>query len=87
MNFERMYTITTVCDHRYDGSFYVAVRTTGIYCLPSCTARLPLRKNVEFVASQCEAESKGYRACKRCHPDRFVARVGARQCGVIRLPL
>ncbi len=54
-------------DAACDGQFYVAVRTTGVYCRPSCPAR-PLRKNVLFFASCEEAESAGYRACKRCHP-------------------
>ena len=54
-------------DSMLDGKFYVAVRTTRIYCRPSCPAR-PLRKNVSFFASCDEAEAAGYRACKRCHP-------------------
>lgn len=54
-------------DATYDGQFYVAVRTTRIYCRPSCSAR-PLRKNVLFFAGCDEAEAAGYRPCKRCHP-------------------
>ncbi|NOX81951.1 MAG: Ada metal-binding domain-containing protein [Alphaproteobacteria bacterium] len=50
-----------------DGQFWTCVRTTGIYCLASCSAR-PLRKNVFFVKSSTEALAAGYRACKRCRP-------------------
>jgi AraC family transcriptional regulator of adaptative response/methylated-DNA-[protein]-cysteine methyltransferase len=52
-----------------DGVFCYAVRTTGIYCRPSCGARRPLRKNVRFFDSATAAERAGFRACKRCHPD------------------
>jgi AraC family transcriptional regulator, regulatory protein of adaptative response / methylated-DNA-[protein]-cysteine methyltransferase len=56
-------------DRRYDGQFIGAVKTTGIYCKPSCAARHPLRKNVEFFATTAEARAAGYRACLRCRPD------------------
>ncbi len=55
-------------DRSYDGAFYYAVRTTGIYCRPTCPARRPKRENVEFFDSSSEAEAAGYRACHRCHP-------------------
>jgi O-6-methylguanine DNA methyltransferase len=51
-----------------DGQFVVAVKTTKIYCLPSCQSRTPKRSNVEFFNTPEEAERHGYRACKRCHP-------------------
>ena len=51
-----------------DGVFYYAVLTTGIYCRPSCTSRLPHRANVEYFTTCEEAETAGYRACKRCKP-------------------
>ncbi len=54
---------------RYDGVFFVAVKTTGIFCRPSCPAR-PKRENVEFFATMREAIFAGYRPCKRCHPTR-----------------
>ncbi|TAH51948.1 MAG: methylated-DNA--[protein]-cysteine S-methyltransferase [Chloroflexota bacterium] len=54
-------------DASYDGVFFVAVRTTGIFCLPSCSAS-PKRENVEFFLSAREAIFAGYRPCKRCHP-------------------
>ncbi len=53
-----------------DGVFFYAVATTGIFCRPVCSARRPLRKNVEFFATPAEAVAAGYRACRRCHPDR-----------------
>ena len=56
-------------DRRFDGQFIGAVKTTRIYCKPSCAARHPLRENVEFFATAAEARSAGYRSCKRCLPD------------------
>jgi len=55
-------------DASYDGVFFTGVKTTGIFCRPSCTARKPLPENVEFFANPREAMFSGYRACKRCHP-------------------
>ena len=55
-------------DASYDGVFYFGVRTTGIFCRPSCRARKPLAKNVAFFSSVKDATYAGYRACKRCHP-------------------
>jgi AraC family transcriptional regulator, regulatory protein of adaptative response / methylated-DNA-[protein]-cysteine methyltransferase len=55
-------------DGQYDGAFYTAVRTTGVYCRPSCKARTPKRENVRFYATPQEAEAAGFRACKRCRP-------------------
>lgn len=54
----------------FDGKFYIAVKTTGIVCLPSCPAQ-PLPKNVEFYDSYEDAICDGYRPCKRCKPDIF----------------
>ena len=56
-------------DARFDGWFFTAVRTTGIYCRPSCPAITPLRRNVTFFPSAAAAQGAGYRACKRCRPD------------------
>ena len=56
-------------DRRLDGEFVGAVRTTGIYCKPSCPVRSPLRRNVEFFARAADARAAGYRACLRCRPD------------------
>jgi AraC family transcriptional regulator, regulatory protein of adaptative response / methylated-DNA-[protein]-cysteine methyltransferase len=55
-------------DASYDGVFFAGVRTTGIFCRPSCRARKPKPKNVEFFATQREALFSGYRPCKRCRP-------------------
>ncbi|MGN0065367.1 MAG: AlkA N-terminal domain-containing protein [Nocardioides sp.] len=56
-------------DRRFDGVFYTAVRTTGIYCRPSCPARTPAEANVTFHPTAASAQAAGYRACKRCAPD------------------
>jgi AraC family transcriptional regulator of adaptative response/methylated-DNA-[protein]-cysteine methyltransferase len=55
-------------DARQDGHFVFAVRTTGVYCIPSCPSRRPRRDSVEFFASPQAAERAGYRACLRCKP-------------------
>jgi len=55
-------------DPSYDGIFFLAVRTTGIFCKPSCPTRKALRKNIEFYHTAREAIFAGYRPCKRCHP-------------------
>lgn len=55
-------------DASYDGIFFVAVRTTGIFCRPSCPARKPLPRNREYYATAKEALFAGYRPCKRCRP-------------------
>ena len=52
-------------DASYDGIFFVSVRTTGIFCKPSCPARKPLPKNVQYFATAREALFAGYRPCKR----------------------
>ena len=57
-------------DARADGAFVYAVRTTGIYCRPSCPSRRPKRESVEFFAAPAAAEHAGYRACRRCAPQR-----------------
>jgi AraC family transcriptional regulator, regulatory protein of adaptative response / methylated-DNA-[protein]-cysteine methyltransferase len=53
-----------------DGSFFYSVRTTGVYCRPSCGSRLPRPENVRFHATREDAEQAGFRPCKRCRPDR-----------------
>jgi AraC family transcriptional regulator of adaptative response/methylated-DNA-[protein]-cysteine methyltransferase len=57
-------------DRSADGAFYYSVKTTGVYCRPSCAARLPNPKNVQFHATPADAERAGFRPCKRCRPDR-----------------
>jgi AraC family transcriptional regulator, regulatory protein of adaptative response / methylated-DNA-[protein]-cysteine methyltransferase len=56
-------------DARADGSFYYSVKTTGVYCRPSCAARLACPENVQFHATCEDAEKAGFRPCKRCRPD------------------
>ena len=55
-------------DRTADGAFYYAVHTTGVYCRPSCAARLARREHVRFYATCAEAEQAGFRACRRCRP-------------------
>ena len=56
-------------DARFDGVFFIAVTSTGIYCRPSCPAITPKRANMRFYPSAAAAQEAGFRACKRCHPD------------------
>ncbi len=65
----RYWQATLARDSRADGSFVLAVRSTHIYCRPSCPARRPLRRNVTFFRTREEAEKQGYRACLRCRPN------------------
>jgi len=57
-------------DKKYEGVFVYAVRTTRIYCRPSCPSRRPQREHVQFFGSPAGAEQAGYRACRRCQPDK-----------------
>jgi len=66
---DRCYRVAQSRDERFDGWFYIAVRTTGIYCRPSCPAMTPKRSNVDFYPSAAAAQQRGFRACKRCRPD------------------
>src|SRR5688572_16824895 len=55
-------------DRAFDGVFYFGVRTTGVFCRPSCSSRPPKRQNVKFFVTPTEAEKAGFRACLRCKP-------------------
>ncbi len=66
---EQCYRAVSSRDSRFDGWFVTAVRTTGIYCRPSCPAITPKRTNVSFFPSAAAAQRNGYRACKRCRPN------------------
>lgn len=66
---ERCYRAVQARDARFDGVFYTAVRTTGIYCRPSCPAVTPRSTNVTFYATAAAAQDAGFRACRRCRPD------------------
>lgn len=68
-NDDQRYRALSARDHRFDGVFFVAVSSTGIYCRPICPARLPVRKNCTFFDTAAEAERAGYRACFRCRPE------------------
>src|SRR5271154_6483977 len=56
-------------DTRFDGRFYVAVASTGIYCRPICPVRPPKRQNMRFYSSAAAAEGAGFRPCLRCRPE------------------
>ena len=65
---ETMYRALVNRDPSFEGIFYIGVRTTGIFCRPTCTAKKPARENVDFFATPGEALGSGYRPCWRCHP-------------------
>jgi len=69
LDFERCYRAVDSRDQRFDGWFFTAVTSTGIYCRPSCPAMTPKRENVTFFPSAAAAQRGGFRACKRCRPD------------------
>ncbi len=66
---ETRYAAVVARDASFDGTFFYAVRTTGVYCKPSCASRTPKQQNVSFHANQIAAEAAGFRACQRCHPE------------------
>ena len=68
-DFDRCYRAVQGRDKRFDGRFVTAVRTTGIYCRPSCPAQTPKPENVTFFPHPAAAAAAGFRACKRCRPD------------------
>lgn len=85
---EARWAAFAAADRTADGLFVTAVKTTGIYCRPSCPAKRAKRENVTFYASCEEAEAKGFRACKRCRPnaisrDEQQARAVERACRLI----
>ncbi|WP_137844181.1 AlkA N-terminal domain-containing protein [Microbacterium sp. 2FI] len=69
MTFDERYRAIDSRDSRFDGQFVTAVRSTGIYCRPSCPARTPKPVNVTFYPTSAAAHEAGYRACKRCLPE------------------
>jgi AraC family transcriptional regulator of adaptative response / DNA-3-methyladenine glycosylase II len=66
---EQRYQAAVSKDPRFDGVFFIAVTSTGIYCRPSCPAITPKRQNMRFYRSAAAAQDGGFRACKRCRPD------------------
>jgi AraC family transcriptional regulator of adaptative response / DNA-3-methyladenine glycosylase II len=69
LDFETYYRAMASRDSRFDGTFYVAVTTTGIYCRPVCGSRTPKPENVRFFRIAAAAEAAGFRACRRCRPE------------------
>ncbi|MGW8885161.1 DNA-3-methyladenine glycosylase 2 family protein [Streptomyces sp. NPDC055749] len=69
MDEQTRYEAVSSRDARFDGQFFFAVATTGIYCRPSCPAVTPKRKNVRFYPTAAAAQGNGFRACRRCRPD------------------
>ncbi len=65
---ETMYRALVNRDPSFEGIFLVGVRTTGIFCRPTCSAKKPARENVDFFATPSEALGNGYRPCLRCQP-------------------
>src|SRR5580698_2806789 len=66
---EQQYQAAISKDARFDGVFFIAVSSTGIYCRPSCPAITPKRENMRYYRTAAAAQEAGYRACKRCRPD------------------
>ncbi|MGH3326222.1 MAG: bifunctional transcriptional activator/DNA repair enzyme AdaA, partial [Streptomycetales bacterium] len=67
--FAARYQAVSSRDPRFDGRFYTAVTSTGIYCRPSCPARTPKPENVLFFTTAAAAQAGGFRACRRCRPE------------------
>ncbi|MGH1330040.1 MAG: Ada metal-binding domain-containing protein [Paracoccaceae bacterium] len=68
-NSDNLWNSVLRADPRPNPAFLYAVKTTGIYCRPSCPSKRPLRKNVEFFETSQAAQLAGYRACLRCTPE------------------
>ncbi|MEO6600474.1 MAG: Ada metal-binding domain-containing protein, partial [Polyangiaceae bacterium] len=69
LDHDACYRVITLRDARFDGRFFTAVRTTGIYCRPVCPARTPRPQNVAFYPTAAAAHEAGYRPCLRCRPE------------------
>jgi AraC family transcriptional regulator of adaptative response / DNA-3-methyladenine glycosylase II len=69
LDFDTCYRAVLARDPRFDGRFYTAVTSTGIYCRPVCPARTPARRNMRFYPHAGAAEAAGFRACRRCRPE------------------
>ncbi|MFC4586577.1 DNA-3-methyladenine glycosylase 2 family protein [Sphaerisporangium corydalis] len=69
LDFDSCYRAASSRDLRFDGRFYTAVTSTGIYCRPICPARTPARQNVRFYRHAAAAEAAGFRPCRRCRPE------------------
>lgn len=71
LTYEIMVDAARTCNPSYDGKFWLGVKTTKIYCLPSCKAKFPLEKNILFFSTREDAVKNGYRGCKRCKSEFF----------------
>ena len=69
LNWDQCYEALVTRDPRFDGRFFVGVKTTGIYCRQICRVKTPLRKNCLFFPNAAAAEAAGFRPCKRCRPE------------------
>ncbi len=69
LDFDRMNAARLARDPAFDGIFFIAVKTTGIYCRPVCRVRQPLTRNISFFPSAAAAERAGYRPCLKCRPE------------------
>ncbi len=69
LDFDTMNAARFARDPAYDGLFFLAVKTTGIYCRPVCRVRQPLTRNISFFPSAAAAERAGYRPCLKCRPE------------------
>ena len=69
MTEQEMWEAVKHSDASYDGLFFYAVKTTGIFCRPSCRSKLPKREHVRYFASAEQARAAGFRPCKRCRSD------------------
>jgi AraC family transcriptional regulator of adaptative response / methylphosphotriester-DNA alkyltransferase methyltransferase len=69
MTDEQKWQAVLTNDKRYDGLFFYGVRSTKIFCRPSCLSKLPLKKNILYFENSKQAEQAGHRPCKRCRPD------------------
>ena len=89
LDFDKCWAALEQRDSAAASGFFYGVRTTGVYCRPGCTSRMPLRRNTMFFETQAEAEAVGLRPCKRCRPtdgtsaSRHVAAV-ERACALLR---
>ncbi len=69
MTNDEMWQAVETCDKSFDGKFFYGVKSTGIFCRPSCNSKVPLRKNVVFFKTAEDAMKAGFRPCKRCRPE------------------
>ena len=69
MTEEEKYKAVESCNAHFDGSFFYGVGTTGVFCRPSCHARMPKRENIRYFDAAEDAISAGFRPCKKCRPD------------------